>query len=77
MDSAFLAVAGIVFLAVGIAGFVAVSLFFAATAVRYAVLPALRPLVGRVLDESRDWLAPPERPRTALARAPTRTSPNR
>lgn len=77
MDSTHLAVAGIAFFVIGAVGFVLVTLFFAAAAFRYAVAPRLRPAFVRLGDELRGWVAPAERPKVALARVPTRTTPRR
>jgi len=72
VDSIFLAVAGIALLVMGVVGFVAVVLFFAAAAVRYALLPRMAPFVGVAAAEARRWVTPSERPRPALVQAPVR-----
>ena len=77
MDSVHIAVAGIALLAAGLIGFFAVTLFFMGLAVRYAVLPRLRPLATRLVGDAKTWVMPPQQPRVALSRATVRPSPRR
>lgn len=76
MDNTYVAVAGIGLLVVGVVGFISVTAFFVAVAIRHEVLPRLRPLLGRVAGEARGWIAP-ERPSATLAPVPARSTPRR
>lgn len=69
MDNVFLAVAGVGLIVVGVLG-MAVSILFALLAtLRYAVLPHLAPMTGRVRTEAGAWFAPPPRREVVLVRA--------
>jgi len=67
VDNAYVAVAGIGLLVIGVVGFVAVSVFFLAAALRHEALRRIPPFLSRATSGTRNWIAPPERPRAALA----------